>query len=77
VGCLRLLGAYSNFTEKKSDDIVLFSSDDFELGGSQGYEIERQGFFPLDDLPADVSPGTRRRREEYLRGEGLSASGAW
>ena len=77
VGRLRLLGVYSNFAEYKSDHIVVFSSADFRLGVSQSPEIASRRYFPLDDLPADVSPGTHRRLAEYVRGESPPTSGAW
>ena len=77
VGELRLFGVYSNFYEHKSDHIVVFTGDDFTLTGETDAEIEKFGFFDLGSLPDGVSPGTRRRIEEYLSGSGSPVVGAW
>ncbi len=77
LGELRLLGVYSNFCEHKSDHIVVFTGDDFTLTGETDAEIEKFSFLGLDSLPEDVSPGTRRRIQEYVNGSGLPVVGAW
>jgi len=64
---LRLLGAYSNFKEWKSDHNILFYSDDFTLAGGHDHEIADMRFFPLDSLPPGLWLGHRQRLEEYLR----------
>jgi ADP-ribose pyrophosphatase YjhB (NUDIX family) len=66
---LELLGAYSQFGEYKSDHTILFLSRDLDLVGRPDAEIERLAFFPLDRLPPDLSPGSRRRIEEYVQGQ--------
>ena len=68
LGHLRLFGVYSNFYEHKSDHVIVFSCDDLHLAGETGPEIERFGFFALGDLPPQLSPGSRRRIQEYLAG---------
>jgi ADP-ribose pyrophosphatase YjhB (NUDIX family) len=73
---LELLGAFSHFYEYKYDHIVLFLSKDFTLAGQPDYEIEQMDFFPWDQLPADTSPGSRRRVEEYRQGK-LPGCGVW
>lgn len=76
VSNLELLGAYTDFEEYKTDQVVLFGGDDFSLNGSSDYEIAEMAFFPFDSLPADVTPGTRRKIEAYAQGS-LPRSGAW
>ncbi len=74
LGALELWGAYSTFDEMKSDHVILFLCRDWTIpagrAGQQDaqHEIERVELFPLDDLPAELSPGTARRLEEYRRG---------
>jgi 8-oxo-dGTP pyrophosphatase MutT (NUDIX family) len=69
LGELTLLGVYYSHAEGKHDHVAIFVARGFsgELRAERS-EIERLGFFPLDDLPADTSPATRRRVEEYLSG---------
>ncbi len=62
---LALVGAYSNFTEWKSDHNIVFVSRHFTLGGRHDHEVAEVRFFRLDALPADLWPGHRRRLEEY------------
>ena len=59
-----LFGVYSNFFEHKSDHIVVFVCQDFSLSGDNDHEIAQWDFFPFDSLPAETSPGTRRRVDE-------------
>jgi 8-oxo-dGTP pyrophosphatase MutT (NUDIX family) len=77
LGQLRLLGAYSNFAEYKSDHTLIFVCHDFALAGAKGREIDRFGFFDLEDLPEDISPATRRRIEEYRTGNVVPYVGMW
>jgi ADP-ribose pyrophosphatase YjhB (NUDIX family) len=69
LGQLDLFGVYSNFSEGKSDHVIVFLCTAFTLSGQSDREIERFGFFPLHDLPATISTGTRRRIREYLAGD--------
>lgn len=65
-----LLGIYSNFREGKNDHTLLFVTTHFTMGTpTDTWEIAERGFFPIDNLPAQVSPGTNRRIQEYLKGE--------
>ena len=77
LGPLRLLGAYTNFREYKSDHTLIFVCRDFTLTGETGREIDRFGFFDLEDLPQDISPATRRRIEEYRTGNVVPYVGMW
>src|SRR5512138_1926889 len=54
---LRLVGAYTNFKEWKSDHNILFLTTDFTLGGKSDHEIAEMRFFPLNSLPPDMSAG--------------------
>ena len=76
LGEIALFGAYSNFREGKNDHVIVFLCREFTLTGQTDGEIERFGFFPLDALPADTSPGTRRRIDEYVTGT-LPCVGQW
>ncbi len=63
---LRLHGVYTSFNEGKSDHVVMFVSTDFDVDGTRDREIEEVRWFPLDGLPADLSPATARRIREVL-----------
>jgi 8-oxo-dGTP pyrophosphatase MutT (NUDIX family) len=67
VGDLALLGIYYSHAEGKHDHVAIFVARSYSgTPRAQAMEIERLEFFPLCDLPADTSPATRRRVEEYL-----------
>ena len=66
---LQLFGVYTNFKQGKSDHVVTFLSHDFDLNGKSDCEIERYAFFPLDDLPSGMSPGSENRIRDYLMGK--------
>jgi 8-oxo-dGTP pyrophosphatase MutT (NUDIX family) len=68
LGQLRLLGAYTSFSEYKSDHVLVFVCHDFTLTGVTDGEIARFGLFDLEALPEDTSPATRRRIQEYKTG---------
>ena len=74
---LTLFGIYANFYQRKSDHIVVLFCDDFTLTGETDWEIERFDFFPLDDLPDDMSPGCLRRIQEYAAGQEFPQVGVW
>ena len=64
---LALHGAYSNLQEGKSDHIVVFVVERWAARDTNHAEIDACRWFSLDELPAEVSPGTRRRLEELDR----------
>lgn len=66
---INFFGVYNNFYEFKNDNIVVFISDNFTLSGITDNEIDSFDFFNLDELPENLSPGTRRRIEEYNKGK--------
>ncbi len=61
-----LLGTYSNFYEGKSDYISIFVVKSFKIRENKSLEIERYKFFNLDELPEDISRGSKYRIQEYL-----------
>ncbi len=64
IGPLELFGAYSSFSEWKSDHNSVFLAREFQLDGSHDREVAEIRFFPLNALPVDLWPGHRRRLEE-------------
>ena len=74
---LRLVGAYTNFKEWKSDHNILFLSTEFTLGGQPDHEIAELRFFPLASLPPDLIAGHRQRLEEYRAGGQSPQFGEW
>ena len=65
IGELRLMGAYSNCSETKSDHVVVFVSEQFALAPCRSAEIAEARFFRFDALPEGVSAGSQRRIDEY------------
>jgi len=72
-----LHGMFFNAAVSRRDHIVVFVVRDFrqEAVPQPNFEIIDHGFFGRDELPADVTPGTRRRIAEVL--EGARASEKW
>ena len=72
-GPVRLLGTYSNMTEGKSDHISVFVVERWErpttATAGDDAEIEAIARFRPDELPAETSPGTRRRILEWAKGD--------
>lgn len=71
----RVLGVYDAFHGEFTNYIVVFV---YAAAGAasppRSLEIADARFFPLDALPDEVDPGSRRRIQEYLAGQiGLSA----
>ena len=71
-----LFGVYSNFSECKSDTVIVLRCTGSITENVESNEIASFGFFDMRDLPKDTSPGTRRRIQEYLAGE-TGAIGQW
>jgi 8-oxo-dGTP pyrophosphatase MutT (NUDIX family) len=74
---LRLVGAFTNFKELKSDHNILFLSTDFTVGRKQDREIAEARFFPLHALPDGLWPGHRRRLEELVSAKDFPQFGEW
>ena len=64
---LTLFGVYNNFFEYKSDTVVIFYSNNFTFDINTSSEIENVCLFPLNALPNEISPGSKRRIDEYLK----------
>ena len=62
----QILGAYSNFAEAKRDHVIVFVVKDWERRHQAHFEIDTQQFFDPEHLPADCTPGTKRRILEYF-----------
>jgi 8-oxo-dGTP pyrophosphatase MutT (NUDIX family) len=77
LGDLHLSGVYTNFYEYKNDHVVVLSCEDFSVTGKTDREIECFDSFRFDDLPDGVSPGSMRRIQEYVNGNGAPSVGAW
>jgi 8-oxo-dGTP pyrophosphatase MutT (NUDIX family) len=73
---IQFLGIFSSFVEYKSDHISLFLSEDFTLKEVKDHEIEQLSFFSPEQLPNNLSPGSRRKIEAYIN-ESLETSGEW
>ena len=74
---LELFGIFSNFTEWKSDHIVLFLSEEFTMTDKKDSEIAEKRFFLLDNLPESLGKGHRRRLQEYQSGIRKTQYGEW
>lgn len=66
---LKLFGVYNNFYESKNDHIVIFVCDKFSISGKTDREIESFDYFDINNLPSNISSGTKRRIEEYKNGD--------
>jgi ADP-ribose pyrophosphatase YjhB (NUDIX family) len=68
---MSLFGLYHTARQRKIDHVAIFVVTDFQAlsGRKPDPEIEEMRYFPLDSLPADATPATRRRIDEYLKGK--------
>lgn len=60
------LGEYVNTREYKRDTIVVFVVRDYTMKTKSHFEIAESNFFDPSSLPEEISPGTRKRIEEWL-----------
>ena len=65
---LQLFGVYQNSKQGKIDTVITFlSTEPVDLNKAKlSNEINRADFFSLDILPTNISPGSRKRIQEYL-----------
>ncbi len=77
LGELTLMGAYTNFTEWKTDHNIVFICTEFKIKSKPDGEIAELRAFPLNELPDDVWPGHRRRLQEYQAGIKYLQFGEW
>jgi 8-oxo-dGTP pyrophosphatase MutT (NUDIX family) len=72
------LGEYLNTVEWREDWVVVTVAKKWtDLGFKPSGEITDRKFFPLKKLPNTVSPGNRRRLEEYLSHKSGIKNGRW
>lgn len=65
-----LHGVFLNDREFRGDHVACFVLRKFRTGTfCGGFEIAEARFFPVADLPAGTSGGTRRRLDEVLNGK--------
>ncbi|RDJ25341.1 NUDIX domain-containing protein [Bosea caraganae] len=69
-----LHGVFFNRAISRRDHVAVFVVRDFvvEEVKQPDREIAEAGFFPLDDLPAGTTQGTRRRLDEIVKGNSPS-----
>jgi len=61
-----LFGFYHNKRHKRDDYVALYICKDFTQKDVKSREILEAKWFSLEALPSDMSPGTKRRLDEYL-----------
>lgn len=69
---LDLFGVYSDLAQGRSDHVAVFVARDWRRQDADNREIDRSQFFSPDHLPAETSPGTRRRIDEYVGRRAIS-----
>lgn len=76
-GRLSLVGIFFNPAFGGRDHVALYRVDRFEKGPepAPNREIAERGWFPLDRLPEETTPATRRRLAEIFGG--AVADGRW
>lgn len=64
----RLISIHLNLHASRRDHVGLYLVTDFRQTAPKmpDHEIAEAGFFPLDALPEDTTPGTRRRLAEVF-----------
>ena len=75
VGAPELVGIYHNSRRFARDHVLLYRARQWRSirRPKANAEIIAHGFFPLQDLPEDIAPGTRRRLDEIFRGAPVDA----
>lgn len=69
-----LHGVFFNARDSRRDHVAVFVARDFRQDTTPvpNREIVEHGFFSPDALPAEATPGTRRRLAEVLGGQPIS-----
>lgn len=63
----RKLGEFKNYKEYKKDTVVVYIANCLDsLNDIKHFEIRERKFFNINNLPGDISPGTKRRVDEFL-----------
>ncbi len=70
-----LHGVFFNNRITPRDHVLIYVVRAFRVLGEKkpDHEVAASGFFPLDALPPDTTPATRRRLREITQGEPVSA----
>ncbi|MGN5375908.1 MAG: NUDIX hydrolase [Sphingomonas hengshuiensis] len=73
----RVLGVYHNRREGKDDHVIVYvaRAPDDMLRGADTLEVAEVGWFAPDALPPGTTPATKRRIEEWRRGD--TGGGDW
>ncbi len=74
---LELFGAYSHQEFGKIDHVIVFITRDFTLNGQSDSEIEQYAFFEINQLPEEISPGSRKQIERLRDPASAPAYGVW
>ena len=61
-----LFSVYHSNREKRDDYVAFYIVRKFEMKDTSSAEIAKKAWFPLNDLPLETTPATRRRIEEFL-----------
>lgn len=68
-GPMALFGVYANHANFKNDHVIVFETSTFTpCPTNSAGEIAERGFFAMDALPDDTTPGTLRRLQECFAG---------
>jgi ADP-ribose pyrophosphatase YjhB (NUDIX family) len=72
-GTPHLHGVFFNERVSRRDHVLVYVVREFDVLGEKkpDSEIAEAGFFPLDALPEDTTPATRRRLDEIRTGAAL------
>lgn len=62
----KLLATFGDKQQSEDPVEYLFVADQYRDGSNSNLEIAETAWFDLDDLPADTTPGTRRKIALYL-----------
>lgn len=63
---LTYFGTYQNFFEYKDDTVLVFLVKGIIGTPRASLEIDAMQWFDIDQLPADISPGSKKRLLAYL-----------
>lgn len=70
----KFFGIYFNKIASKRDHVVVYRCETHSNGNAKipDREIAEARFFPIDNLPSDISPATKRRLAEMFEGADVS-----
>ena len=70
-----LFSVYYSRNEQRDDYVIFYIAHDCIQEPATSPEIAEQQWFPLNQLPEDISPATQRRIDEYLKRVPIRAIG--